>query len=111
VKRSDVYAPKTKIVTLHGLPGVDEKETPAVVVRSVTEATKWLRAEKAIAAFGSEGSINVHRDSSGMWRCEFQRFRRTLDAKEWKHLATAAQWLKETWPRLENVLENDHASN
>lgn len=87
-------------VTLIGLPGVRRKKVRAYAITSVTQAVRYLRERQAITAANDEGALVVHLDDAGVWRCEFMRYLRTINASQFKHIAVVAQWLKEWMPQM-----------
>jgi hypothetical protein len=91
------------MVQLVGLPGVSREKTEAAFVRSVTAASKELRAGNAITSAGDCGAVNVWKDDEGMWRCEFHRFMVTIDSKTFKYLAAVCEWLREWMPRMNDA--------
>ena len=86
---------------LVGLPGVKAKAIDSPSVSTRTAAIREIkRGARAITAAGDDGAINVWKDDDGMWRCEFQRYKSTLDSKTYRYLAAVDQWLKEWMPKL-----------
>jgi hypothetical protein len=85
---------------LLGVPGIEGGETRAVIATSVTDATAFLRHRMNVCSAGDDGSLTVWLDDDCMWRCEFHRFKATVDSKKFRHIAAAYVWLKEWWPRL-----------
>lgn len=86
-------------MTLTGLPNTSA-DVQAVLVTSVTMASKYLRQSMAVTAAGSTGALNVWRDDDGDWRCEAMRNLVTVDRATFVHVAAVVAWLKESWPSL-----------
>lgn len=87
------------LIALSGLPGTDG-DVEAVEVSSVSAAINALRRGQAITAAGSTGALNVHKDLSGRYRCEFMRRRQTVDEKTFKFLGAVFEWLKVWFPKM-----------
>ena len=86
---------------LSGLPG-RKRDLRALNVASPTAALLALRSKLAASAAGSDGALNVWRDDVGMYRCEFMRFRRTVDSRVFHRLIEVRGWLKEWLPKVED---------
>jgi hypothetical protein len=85
--------------TLSGLPG-KRRDVEAVSVQSRTAAMQSLRSGQAATAAGDHGALNVWIDDEGLFRAEFMRRCRSIDAKQFKYLASVDAWLRVWFPRL-----------
>lgn len=95
----------TKGRTWHKLvdvPGVSGGEVKAYAAKSPNDALFFITDSKAVTAAGDNGALNVWRDDSGQWRCEFHRRLCTINSITTKSVRRVMAWMREWWPRMEN---------
>lgn len=100
--------PEESTLTMRGLPGTNGGGIQAVCIRSVAHASKMLRMGKAVTTAGDGMALAIWKGDDGLWYCESMRSRKTLDMKEFVHLAAAIQWLKTWLPRVKSEVEGGH---
>lgn len=85
---------------LSGLPGTSE-DKEATIVQSVSGVLRALASGKTPTAAGDNGAINVWVDDEGKFRCEFMRWRSTVDAQVFQFKKQVAAWLKVWFPQMQ----------
>lgn len=89
-----------QLVNLSGLP--DGVHT-AIAAGSRTDALMLFRAGNVVTGAGSNGAINLWRDSDGLAHCEFSRWRQTISSFTTKSTLAVGTWLAEWWPAMGKV--------
>lgn len=64
---------------LTGLSGTDGEARECVFVRSISATLKVLRSRLSAVAAGDNGAFNVWRDDDGNYRCQYERYQKTID--------------------------------
>lgn len=91
--------------TMRGLPGT-LKDVEAASVKTRSSAIQQLRQKTAITAAGDYGALIVWFDDDGLFRCEFMRHCKTVNASQFKYLAAVDEWLRKWFPLL-NAVESE----
>lgn len=84
---------------LIGLPGTDGP-VEAVFASSVSGFLKALRHSDAVTTASDEGAINVWL-ADGLYRCERQCYRTTVNSQAFVSKRKVASWLREQLPKIE----------
>jgi len=85
--------------TLKRLPGT-RRDVEAVSVQSRSAAIRALRNKQASTAAGDHGALNVWIDDEGLFRCEFMRRCRSVNAERFAYMAAVDAWLRAWFPCL-----------
>jgi hypothetical protein len=93
---------EVRTITLRGLPGT-KRNRKAGFVHSVTAALQALRAKGAATAASDNGALNIWRDDSGAYRCEFMRYRASVDRQIFHRVSDVRRWLKTWLPKTQEA--------
>lgn len=63
------------------------------MIRSASQAVRYLRQRIAVTAAGSNGAISVWDDREGNYRAEAMAYRITIEAKVFTNLKATAIWI------------------
>lgn len=86
-----------------GLPGVKGgtlKPRGKHFARTVNGFMVILRKGRICSAAGDNGSCTVWRDDNGLWRCEFSRWRSSVNETTCTKKTEVRQWLKDWLPLM-----------
>lgn len=85
---------------LTNLKGTSGKPVEVRIFKTVAQAMKFAREDRATTSAGDNGAINVWIDNFGIWRTSFHRRLATLDERSHANQKSVREWLKTNIPAM-----------